>query len=242
MLRGGEESMRPICILASAAALALTVLAFPLSGHSAEKAQTDPIVFVHEYIRDIGAAEHLRAQAETELTEAGTDRFAAMIHSGTRMSLELRSEVNAFNKMQLPPPSENTPAQIAQLLKQKAELNEAMVDLASKFMSGPHPGVDYGQLAATAPKFRAMLESTDETLLQATPLVFATLISETPDAQGHANRLVISKAARTELIHNLELQFGDLLQSKNQNYTVAAASVLLGYLQNNGFKCVDEPD
>jgi hypothetical protein len=39
-----------------AVALALTVLALPLRGYSAEKAQTDPIVFVHEYIRDIGAA------------------------------------------------------------------------------------------------------------------------------------------------------------------------------------------
>ena len=117
-----------------------------------------------------------------------------------------------------------------------------MVDLADKMMSGPQPGVDYGKLAATAPKLRAMLEDTDETLFKATPLVFATLISEIPDAKRHANRLVISKAVRIKLIHDLELEFGDLLQSKNQNYIVAAASVLLGYLQDNGFKCADELD
>jgi hypothetical protein len=121
-------------------------------------------------------------------------------------------------------------------LNRKAELNESVVDLADKMMSGPQPGVDYGKLAATAPKLRAMLEDTDETLFKATPLVFATLISEIPDAKGHANRLVISKAVRNKLIHDLELEFGDLLQSKNQNYIVAAGSVLLGYLQDNGFK------
>jgi hypothetical protein len=95
-------------------------LAFPLRGHAAENAQTDPIVFVHEYIRDIGATEHLRAQAEKELTEAGTERFAAMIHSGTLISLELRSEARVLKKMQLPPPNGNIPAQLAQLLEQKS--------------------------------------------------------------------------------------------------------------------------
>ena len=197
-----------------ASVILLMVLAFPLNGHSAENEQTDPIVFVQEYIRDIGAAEHLRAQAETELTEAGTDRLAAMIHSGTRMSLQLRSEANVLNKMRLLPPSENTPAQFAQLLEQKAELNESMVDLADKMMRGPQPGVDYGKLAATAPGLRAMLEETDEALFEATLLVFATSISEIPDAKGHANRLIISKAVRTKLVYDLELEFGDLLQSK----------------------------
>ena len=72
--------------------------------------------------------------------------------------------------------------------------------------------------------------------------LFATLISETPAAQGHLNRLVISRAARARLIHDIELQFGDRLQSKTQNYTVSATSVLLGYLQNTGFKCADEPE
>ena len=44
------------------------------------------------------------------------------------------------------------------------------------------------------------------------------------------------------LIQDLEGEFGDLLQAKNHNYVVEAASVLLGYLQNNGFKSSDEPD
>jgi hypothetical protein len=90
---------------------------------------------------------------------------------------------------------------------------------------------------------RATLDETDETLFKATPLVFATLISETPDGhRRHVNPLVVPKAARTMLIQDLEGEFGDLLQAKNQNYGVEAASVLLGYLQNNSFKSSDEPD
>jgi hypothetical protein len=224
-----------------ASMILLMVLAAPLRA-SAENVQTDPFVFVQQYIRDIGATERLRAQAAQELADAGANPLAAAIHGGTRMSFELHSEAHELNEMRLLPPTENVPAQFAQLLEQKAELHEAMVDIAEKMMSGPQPGVDYGKLVATAPKLRAMLDETDETFFKATPLVFATLISETPDGQGHANRLVISKAARTMLIQDLEGEFGELLQAKNHNYVVEAASVLLGYLQNNGFKSSDERD
>jgi hypothetical protein len=228
-------------LLARASIILLMVMTAPLRG-SAENVQTDPLVFVQQYIRDIGAAEHLRAQAAKEVAEAGADPWAAVIHSSTRLSFELRSEARQLNEMRLQAPTENFPAQFAQMLDQKAKLHEAMVDIAEKMMSGPQPGVDYGKLAATAPKLRAMLDETDETLFEATPLVFATLISQTPDGHGHANRLVVSKAARTMLIQDLEGEFGELLQAKNQNYGVEAASVLLGYLQNNGFKSSDEPD
>jgi len=74
------------------------------------------------------------------------------------MSFELHSEAHELNEMRLLPPTENVPAQFAQLLQQKAELHEAMVDIAEKMMSGPQPGVDYGKLVATAPKLRAMLD------------------------------------------------------------------------------------
>ena len=147
----------------------LTVLAAPLRG-SAENVQTDPFLFVQQYIRDIGATERLRAQAAKELADAGANPLAAMIHSGTRMSIELRSEALELNNMRLPPPTENVPAQFAQLLEQKAELDEAMVDIAEKMMSGPQPGVDYGKLAARAPKLRAIQDGTDETLFKATPV------------------------------------------------------------------------
>jgi hypothetical protein len=228
-------------LAARASMILLMVLAAPLRG-SAENVRTDPFVFVQQYIRDIGATERLRAQAAKEVAEAGPDPWAAVIHGGTQLSFELHSEALMLNEMRLLPPTENVPAQFAQLLEQKAKLHEATVDLAEKMMSGPQPGVDYGKLAATAPKLRAMLDETDETLFEATPLVFATLTSQTPDGHGHANQLVVSKAARTMLIQNLEGEFGGLLQDKNQNYGVEAATVLLGYLQNNGFKSSDEPD
>src|ERR1700722_18291229 len=44
---------------------------------------------------------------------ASTD---GQIHSGARMSLQLRSEASVLNKMRLLPPSDNTSAQFAQLL------------------------------------------------------------------------------------------------------------------------------
>jgi hypothetical protein len=70
--------------------------------------------------------------------------------------------------------------------------------------------------------------------------VFATLIDGREDAQGHASHLIITKAERAKLIHEITLEFGDKLKQDNQNYTVSAASVLKSYLEKD-YKCSDEP-
>jgi hypothetical protein len=90
------------------------------------------------------------------------------------------------------------------------------------------------------PKIRAELEFIDQSLFEATPLVFATLIDMKEDSKGHASHLIITKEQRAALIAKLTDSFGAKLDQKNQNYIVSAASVLRGYL-NKDFKCSDEP-
>ena len=218
-------------------------LAVPFPAHAAEGAQTTALMFVETYIRDIGEGERLRAQTVKELAEVGANPFFAIIRGSTRMSIEFRSEASILKDMRLPlpPPLADIPGKFAQLLDQKAEFHESMVDLAKNMLSGPQPGVDYGKLAVRAPELSAMLEQTDEALFKATPLVFMALIRQTPDSEGHMSRLVISKAERADLIQEIELEFGGQVDAKGQDYAVSSGAVLLGYLRNNDYKCMDEP-
>jgi hypothetical protein len=78
-------------------------------------------------------------------------------------------------------------------------------------------------------------------LFKATPLIFAALIRNTPDKNGHMSRLVITTSERDRLLQNLKSSFGDKLDADNQNYVVSAASVLKGYLEKD-YKCADEPE
>jgi hypothetical protein len=102
-------------------------------------------------------------------------------------------------------------------------------------MAGPKPNVDYGALAAEAPKLNAQLEFLDQALFQSTPLVFAALINQVPDAQNHMSRLVITASERNALVHSLDTAFGKNLDAPNQNYIVSAGAVLKTYLTKKGY-------
>lgn len=58
------------------------------------------------------------------------------------------------------------------------------------------------------PKTRAILEYVDQTLLQATPMIFMTLIDKKPNSKNHLNHLIITRAERAKLIADLTNEFG----------------------------------
>jgi hypothetical protein len=85
----------------------------------------------------------------------------------------------------------------------------------------------------------ASLEYIDRSLLEATPLIFATLIDQTPDKNGKVSHLIITRAERQRLLVVLSLHFGQKLDLENQSYIVSSTSVLKSYLLK--YKCSDEP-
>ena len=220
------------------ALIALAALLFSATGLAAE---TSHLAFVSEYVREIGVNEELRELAAKELAEPGGDKNATMIRSGTRMVLELTSQIAVLKSMSLNPPFNDLPASIAALYEQKIEVYNQMIAMATAFIKGPQPGVDYGAMAAEAPKFTAMIEYLDRSLFQATPLIFATLIADKPDNQGHMSRLRITRAERDGLVRSLQISFDNKMEQKDQNWTVSSATVLWDYLTKKGYKCSDDP-
>ncbi len=204
-------------------------------------AETSHLAFVSEYVRELGVNERMRELGEKDLAEAGPDKNAAIIRSGTRIILELNSQISMMKRMTLNAPFDAVPGSIAEFYQYKISAHQKMIDLAAMLASGPKPNVDYGAMVAEAPKLTAMVEYIDRSLFQITPLIFGMLIADEPDRQGHMSRLRITRAQRDGLVRSLQVNFGDKMDRQDQNYTVSSATVLRDYLTKKGYKCSDDP-
>ncbi len=109
------------------------------------------------------------------------------------MQLELRSQVAVLNGMRLDAPYEELIPELVGFYKREIDLHQSLIEISSKFLGGPKPGVDYPALQAKVPQLRAELEDAQKAVFDATPLIFMTLIDSKPDSQGHVSHLVIKK-------------------------------------------------
>jgi hypothetical protein len=200
----------------------------------------DAYNFVSEYVRELGAIEKIRTNAEQEIKANTKNIFADCIRNSTKFQLELKSSVAMLKTIILKAPVDDLIPNLIELYEQKIALYQQLSGACSELLVGPQPNVDYGKVAAEAPKINAELEFIDEALFKATPLVFAALIDQRPDSENHLSHLVITRAERDRLVHELTLAFGQKMGQANQNYTVSSASVLKEYLTKD-YKCADDP-
>jgi len=113
-------------------------------------AETAPLDFAREYIREIITNEHTRELGEKDVNEKGANRWMASIRASTRIILELRSQISILNGLELAEPFDKLPMLIAKAYEQKTEIHEQLIATSQAFpsaeWSGPLPGVDYDAL------------------------------------------------------------------------------------------------
>jgi hypothetical protein len=223
--------------------LSITLFVFlPIYSVKADEQETPHLKFVRTYIQQLGALEHIRDEAAQELkVNGGADSLPDCIRNMTRYQLELGSQIETLKSMHLKPPFETLVSGIEDFDTQKLELYKKISDICSTLIAGPKGNVDYGELAADAPKINALIEFIDKALFKLSPMIFATLIDQKPDAENHLSHMIITKAEKQDLVRDIELEFGEKLKQKDQNYIVGAASVIEHYLKEKGYKCSDEP-
>jgi hypothetical protein len=226
----------------SSAVIASVLAMGASSTFGADAQETSHLAFVTEYIRELAAIENIRTAAEQQLKQGTKDDvFSNAVYSSTRIQFELRAQISRLKGMRLNPPFETIISDLTGFYEHKIELHQSMIDISSAFIvPDPKPGVDYAALAAEMPKIRAALDYIDESVFQAAPLIFATLIDQKADSKNHASHLIITKAERAKLVADITRNFGSKLDQKDQNFLVSAASVLKAYLLKD-FKSSDEP-
>lgn len=208
----------------------------------ASKPETSHLAFVKEYIRELTADEDINVTAAKELSEAKTpdEQFSTGIYVSRSRQIELRSQIGMLKSMRLDPPYETLIPGLTAFYRQEIELNQSLIDLSSKFLAEPKPGVDYQALAAKLPQLRAELEATQKAVFEATPLIFMVLIDMKADSQGHASHLIITKQEKSDLQGNLEILLKDQPEHGDHDYYISAAMVLRDAFLK-GYKCADEP-
>jgi hypothetical protein len=226
--------------VAAAIVFALMLTAVAPSTVGVEKPETSHLVFVTEYVRELAALENIRESGEKELKEDPNSAFSNMIHSSTLIQLELGSQIEMLREMRLKAPHDQLIPIITGFYERKIGLWKRMAEIGSAFIGGPRPGVDYSKLGAEMPEIRGKMDFIDHALFEAAPSVFATLIDLKEDSKGHASHLIITKEERAKLVDAINTDFGTKLDTKIQNWSVSAASVLKAYLLKD-FKCSDEP-
>jgi len=211
------------------------------SVHAASKPETPHLEFVTEYLRELSAIEDIRVNAAVDENKNDpTSMFAEVIHTGTLMQLELKSQIGMLKQMRLDDPFSDLIPGIIGFYQDKIDRWQRLIDISSEFIGGPKVHVDYGKLGAEVPKVRAQLEYVDQGLLKIMPMVFMTLIDQKPDSKGHTSHLVITKDERDDLIKQIDTDFGAKLDAEHQDYEVSGGSILKAGLQKD-FRCSDEP-
>jgi hypothetical protein len=206
------------------------------------KPETPHLEFVKEYIRELTLDEDLEVSTTKELSQAKTpgEQFATGIYTNKSIELELSSQVSMLKSMRLDPPYERLIPDLIDAYQIEIDLHQKLMEISSKFIAGPKPGVDYQALVAKVPQLRAELETTQKAIFQASPVVFMTLIDPKADSQDHVSHLVITKAEKADLQEDLDILLKDQSEHGDHDYYISAAMILrAGFLK--GHKCADEP-
>jgi hypothetical protein len=219
------------------------LLCFLTCDAEAQTKDTPHYDVVAEYIRSLGAIHKIQQTAADESQKSKGDVLKIMldaIRNGTRFKLELNASIGALERMNLKEPFETLLPNTIQCYKYKTELFGEMVEISKLLVDGvPKPDIDYTKITGRMPEITAQVEYIDESIFQSMPLVFALLIDEKPDKDGHMSRLNITKAQRKKLIDNINGSFGKSLNNKNKTWTVRSAALLKAYLLKD-YKCADE--
>ena len=161
------------------------------------------------------------------------------IRSSTRIKFELNASIASQKRMKLKKPFETLLPTTIELYRHKIDLHNEIIKISKTIIDGPKPGVDYAKLAARMPEITATVEYIDETMFKMMPLVFALLIDEKPDSEGHMSHLNITKEQKQKLIDNIDASLGESLEKEKKNWTVSSAALLKAYLLKD-YKCTDE--
>ncbi len=222
-------------------AVAMAINATPAP--RASKPETPHFAFVKEYIRELSAIQDIRDSAGKDVEQhqgKDTELISDGIHFCTLMQLERRSQIGMLQHMRLDAPFDDLIPMIIKAYSHEIELQQQLIDTSTVFMGGPIPGVDFAKVAAEMPQIRAKLEYVERTLFESTPMVFMTLINMKGSPSSRADRLVITRAERAELLADLTNDFGTKLDQKEKTFTLGSAALLRSALKK-GYKCSDEP-
>jgi hypothetical protein len=130
---------------------------------------------------------------------------------------------------------------LKQINEHRISIHQEMIQIATQFLNGPKPGVEYGNLLARTPQLTAENDSLDELLFKIASAVFLCLVDDTrTNAKGNLEYLILTRSERDQMRNRIRSIFGANLDTKDQKYVVSAGWVMNQGLSMTKYKAVDE--
>jgi hypothetical protein len=203
------------------------------------------IALVREFIREMEVLYSLQETAKKEIAEDGSTigKLTTGIRVGTRTLFEMRESVSRLDMIGLDTRWGKFRDLLKSLHNQRMAAVGEMNQMSKAMLSGPAPGVNYGAMTARAPELTAEVEQIDKSLFKMSQALFFALVDEgRVEADGNLHHLILSQKDRADLIHTIDIDFGQSLDdSKNATSIVNAAWAIKYGLTRPIYKAADEP-
>jgi hypothetical protein len=210
-----------------------------MAAQSAVAQDSPPLQFVTEYVDEFAAVERIRVDEEQALKAPNADMVSICVDSGDRYRRELGQQVARMRSLRIAPPSQDLPEKIADLYSRKLELYQEVIAACSALKGQTVGDVNSLEVMAAVSKYDARVDAVDRELFRSASAVFWTLLQQRSETRKHPSRLVITTTQKTNLLRQIERDFGAELQDEQQTYLVNAGSVIHDYLKSH--KASDEP-
>jgi hypothetical protein len=236
-------------VMVTLAGLLVGVFVFGTLAHAqrppANEQQAARIALVQEFVRELEFLYRSQEIAKKEFDEepSASGKVATSVRVGTRTLLQMNESINRLNMIT---GLAERWAQIRDSLKeahqQRIQIVQEVNEMSKAILSGPTPGVNYGQMTARAPELTAYMEQLDKTLFTVSQAMFFALVDEDRVGKdGNLHHLLLTKKERASMVQSIDKGFGPTLGDNNASYVVSAAWAINYGLTRPIYKSADEP-
>jgi hypothetical protein len=201
------------------------------------------IALVQEFVGELEVLYRLQETAKKEFAEDSSARGKIMtgIRVGTRTLFEMNDSINRLNMINVDAEWVKLRDMLKQLHQQRIASQQEVIQIGKMFLSGPEPGVNYGELTARAPELTAEVEEIDKSMFTVAKVMFFALVDDARvGADGNLHHLILTKKDRTSMVQLIDKIFGPTLEDKNATHIVSAAWVIKYGLTRPNYKAADE--
>jgi hypothetical protein len=174
----------------------------------------------------------LQETAKKEFVEdsSTTGKLTTGIRVGTRTLFEMQESVSRLDMIGL----DTGWGKFRDLLKsfhnQRMATVQEMNQIAKAMLSGPAPGVNYGEMTARAPELTAQVEQIDKSMFQMSQALFLALVDDgRVDADGNLHHLILNKKDRAGMVHTIDIAFGRSLDDNKNSTSIVSAAWAIKY-------------
>jgi hypothetical protein len=202
------------------------------------------IQLASEFVRELEVLYRLQETAKKELAEdnSSSGKLATGIRVGTRTVLEMNESIHRLDGIAV----DGHWAEFRDLLKrldaERIRIFTEFNQMSKAILSGPKPGINYGEMSAHAPELTAEVEQVDKSMFKMAQAMFFALVDDRrlgPD--GNLHHLLLTKKDRDAMIQLIDKVYGSTLEDKNASSIVSAAWAMKYGLTRPNYKSADEP-